>query len=82
MPRTSKPEPTTKRNDRKNLWNGKREPWIQIYTDVRKSADADESRAYFRVHEFEKVGKNKGRMGIGDGLNIGSNPFKRRKKRL
>ena len=52
-----------KRNHRKNLWNRKRESWFPVYTDVRKSPDGNEGRAYICVHEFKKVSKNQGKMG-------------------
>ena len=58
---------TEKRNHRKNLWNGKRESWFSIYTDVWKSPDGNEGRAYVCVYEFEKVSKDKGKMGIAGG---------------
>lgn len=48
---------TPKGNYRKNLWNSKRKPWIPIYTNVRKSADENESRAHFCVHEFKEACK-------------------------
>ena len=51
----------TKRNDRKNLWNSKRTPWISIYTIHRKSTDGNESRAYLCMHESEKTGKDPGK---------------------
>ena len=35
----------------------KRKPWIPIYTNVRKSADENESRAHFCVHEFKEACK-------------------------
>src|SRR5574344_1942605 len=58
---------TEKGNHRKTLWNGKGESWFPIYTDVRKSPDGNEGRAYICVYEFEKVSKDKGKMGIAGG---------------
>ena len=49
---------TEKRNHRENLWNSKGESWFSIYTDVRKSPDGNEGRAYICVYEFEKAGKD------------------------
>ena len=37
---------TEKRNHRENLWDSKGESWFSIYTDVRKSPDGNEGRAY------------------------------------
>ena len=56
-----------KRNHRKTLWKCKGESWISLYTDVRKSPDENEGRAYICVYEFEKVSKDKGKMGIAGG---------------
>ena len=47
--------PETKRNDRTNLWNSERTSWFSIYSVHRKSADRNESRAYFCMHEPEKI---------------------------
>lgn len=52
---------TEKRDDRKAVWNSKRESWFPIYADVRKSPDANEGRAGFCVHEPEKVSKDQGK---------------------
>ena len=59
---------TQKRNDWKNLWNGKGKPRISIYAVVWQSADDNESRAYVCVHEFKKACKMQAGMGITDGI--------------
>lgn len=53
-----------KRNHRKTLWKCKGESWFSIYADVRKNPDGNEGRVYICVYEFEKVSKDKGKMGI------------------
>ena len=45
----------TKRNNRTNLWNSERTSWFSIYSVHRKSADRNEGRAYFCMHEPEKI---------------------------
>lgn len=52
---------TEKRDDRKAVWNSKRESWFPIYSDVWKSPDGNEGRADFCVHEPEKVSKDQGK---------------------
>ena len=47
----------TKRNDRTNLWNSERTSWFSMYSVHRKSADENESRAYFCMHKPEKLAK-------------------------
>ena len=64
---------TEKRNHRETFWNGKGESWFSIYTDVRKSPDGNEGRAYVCVHEFEEVSKDKGKMGIAGGEKTAQN---------
>ena len=56
-----------KRNDRKNLWNSKRIPWISIYTIHRKSTDGNESRAYFCMYESKKLARFLGKNGLLNG---------------
>ena len=36
----------------------KRESWDAIYTNVRKGSNGNEGRAYFCLHEFEKISEN------------------------
>ena len=54
-PWDERPVFSQKRNYRKNLWNGEREPRIQIYADVWQSADGNESGDYFCMYESEKA---------------------------
>lgn len=77
-----------KRNHRKTLWKCKGESWFSLYTDVWKSPDGNEGRAYICVYEFEKVSKDKGKMGIAGGekkqqdLYFEHNSFDKRKMAL
>ena len=77
-----------KRNHRKTLWKCKGEAWFSLYTDVWKSPDGNEGRAYICVYEFEKVSKDKGKMGIAGGekkqqdLYFEHNSFDKRKMAL
>ena len=48
----------TKTNDRADLWNSQREPWIQIHAAIWKSQDVNESRANLRMHESEETGRD------------------------
>ena len=50
-----------KRNHREDLRYSERTAWISIYAVYRKGADGNESRAYLRMHESEKTGKNSGK---------------------
>ena len=59
---------SSERNNRKNLWDSQRKPWIQIYSDVWQGADGNESRAYLCVYESEKACKNQAWMAVGNGL--------------
>ena len=52
-----------KGNHRTDFWNSERKPWIPLYTDDRKSPDGNESRAYVRLHESEKAGKDDSQEG-------------------
>ena len=52
----------TKNADKKeDLRYSERTAWISIYAVCRKGADGDESRAYLRMHESEKTGKDSGK---------------------
>ena len=52
----------TKNADKKeDLRYSERTAWISIYAVCRKGADGNESRAYFRMHESEKTGKDSGK---------------------
>ena len=50
-----------KRNHREDLRYSERAAWISIYAVCRKGTDGDESRAYLRMHESEKIGKDSGK---------------------
>ena len=50
-----------KRNHREDIRYSERTTWISIYAVCRKGADGNESRAYLRMHESEKTGKNSGK---------------------
>ena len=52
----------TKNADKKeDLRYSERTAWISIYAVCRKGADGNESRAYLRMHESEKTGKDSGK---------------------
>ena len=50
-----------KRNHREDIRYSERTTWISIYAVCRKGADGNESRAYLRMYESEKTGKNSGK---------------------
>ena len=50
-----------KRNHREDLRYSERTAWISLYAVCRKGTDGDESRAYLRMHESEKTGKDPGK---------------------
>lgn len=47
-----------KRNNRTDFRECKREPWIPVYANDRKSPYGNESRANICLHEFKETGKN------------------------
>ncbi len=53
--------PVKKRHPRENLRYSERTAGISIYAVCRKGTEGDERRAYFRMHESKKTGKDYGK---------------------